>query len=371
MRLSPSDEAFTHQVALPHAMVGSSDPSWRERYWISAQDTTGDAVLTCGFGQYPNQDVQEAFAVFSSSGSQWNLRLSRELRPDREHLRTGPFSIEVVRPFEELHMVLDDNESGLAFDLTWESQLDPILEERHFQYDRARVTYDAIRYVQLGRVQGVLSSPAGEITVHPETWWSERDHSWGTRPLPHQDSAPPLDRPAWSFLMFCPIQFEDFSAHVYLFEDDDGAPVHVSAGLAARRGGTGTWPRVVDVEHDLVWDRSASVLTLASGTLTFVLAGGQRLSFEMTARPGRAHLRGGGYNGWNGWYQGHWKGENSLEHDHWDLTDQSVLYRYASASSDHLIEVVHEDQRGYGVIEYVVRGSHRRYGVSVPPRRPR
>ena len=33
--LTPPDEHFTHQVALPHAMVGSSDPSWRERYWVS------------------------------------------------------------------------------------------------------------------------------------------------------------------------------------------------------------------------------------------------------------------------------------------------------------------------------------------------
>jgi hypothetical protein len=47
-------------------MVGSSDPSWRERYWISIQDTENrDTVLTCGIGQYPNQDVQEAFVVLA------------------------------------------------------------------------------------------------------------------------------------------------------------------------------------------------------------------------------------------------------------------------------------------------------------------
>ena len=33
--LTPPDEHFTHQVSLPHAMVGSSDPSWRERYWVN------------------------------------------------------------------------------------------------------------------------------------------------------------------------------------------------------------------------------------------------------------------------------------------------------------------------------------------------
>jgi hypothetical protein len=54
--LTPPDEYFTHQVAYPHAMVGSSDPAWRERYWISIQDTAGkDTVPTLGLGQYPNQ----------------------------------------------------------------------------------------------------------------------------------------------------------------------------------------------------------------------------------------------------------------------------------------------------------------------------
>lgn len=371
MHLSPSDESFTHQVALPHAMVGSSDPSWRERYWLSAQDTTGDTVLTCGFGQYPNQDVQEAFTVVSTGGAQWNLRLARDLLSDRDHLRTGPFSIEIVRPFEELHLVLDDNESGVAFDLRWRSDLDPILEERHFQYDRARVTYDAIRYVQLGRMEGILSTPAGDLTARPETWWAERDHSWGTRPLPHQDTAPPLDKPAWTFLMFCPLQFGDWSAHVYLFEDDDGGPVHLSAGLAGPRHSGRTWPRVVAVEHDLEWEEDGPILTLRAGELTFVLAGGEKMRFRLSARPGRAYLRGGGYNGWNGWFQGLWKGESSIEHDLWDLTDPSVLYRYASASSDHLVEVTHEGDRGYGIMEYVVRSSYRRYGTSVPARVPR
>ena len=67
--LTPPDEYFTHQVAYPHAVVGTSDPSWRERYWLSMQNTeTKDVVLTCGIGHYPNQNVQEAFAVVSMPG---------------------------------------------------------------------------------------------------------------------------------------------------------------------------------------------------------------------------------------------------------------------------------------------------------------
>jgi hypothetical protein len=73
MQLSGADEYFTHQTALPHTMVATSDPSWRERYWVSFQDTgSGDTVLTLGLGRYPNQDVMEAFVCLSRAGRQTN-----------------------------------------------------------------------------------------------------------------------------------------------------------------------------------------------------------------------------------------------------------------------------------------------------------
>ena len=94
-------------------MVGSSDPSWRERYWISIQDTVArDSVLTLGLGQYPNQDVLEAFAVFAENGVQRNLRLSRDLSAFNGEMTVGPLRIEVVEPFRELHLSLDEIHQG-------------------------------------------------------------------------------------------------------------------------------------------------------------------------------------------------------------------------------------------------------------------
>lgn len=372
MRLSGSDESFTHQVSLPHAMVGSSDPSWRERYWLSVQDTQDhDVVLTCGWGQYPNQDVLEAFAVVSHGGHQHNLRAARELSADRETLRVGPLSVEVTRPLQALRLRLDDNPSGVAFDLQWQATTDPILERPHRQVSRNRVTHDAIRYVQLGRACGQLTTPDASYTLTADRWWGERDHSWGTRPLPAVPGSPPQARPEWRMLMFCPFQFEDFGVHLYLYEDADGRTVHLSAGLAGPAGATGgrEYPDVIAVEHDLRWVADAPAPTLQDGWLALVLADGSRLEFEVTARPGRAHLRGGGYEGWNGWFQGHWKGEDSLEHEVWDLTDESNLYRYAKASSDHLIEVRHRGRTGYGVNQYMVLPGYYRYHDAVASRK--
>jgi hypothetical protein len=372
VRLSASDESFTHQVALPHAMVGSSDPSWRERFWLSMQDTHNkDAVLSCGFGQYPNQDVQEAFVAYSKGGRQHNLRLSRTLSSDPEQLRVGPFSIEVIRPYRELRLVLEDNPSGLSFDLRWLGTMQPILEEPHLEVHRNRVTHDAIRYVQVGRAAGNLSTPDGTQTLQPDAWWGERDHSWGTRPLPRSAGAPPAARPNWRMLFFCPVQFEDFSLHLYLYEDAAGRELHLTAGFSGPLGSASEPPfgRVVAVGHDLRWAGDVAAATLESGTVTLSLEDGTSMDLEITAHPGRACLRGGGYEGWNGWLQGHWKGEDTLEHEVWDLTDTTNFYRYAKAGSDHLIEVRYAGRTGYGVMEYIVLPGYHRYQEATADRR--
>lgn len=373
MLLSAADEYFTHQTALPHAMVATSDPSWRERYWVSFQDTaSGETVLTLGFGRYPNQDVMEAFVCLSHGARQTNLRLSRTLLPDSHEMRVGPISCEIVEPLQQLRFTLGDNDSGLTFDLTFQATFEPILEGKFFQVSRARTTYDAIRYVQHGRASGVIRTPDGlELTVTPERWWAERDHSWGTRPLPRAEGQPPGERPEWRFLLFAPLQLPDFGVHVYLQESEPGKPVHLSAGFAGSLDPGGDDPMIVGVEHDLEWEKGSAAPTLTGGKLSLLLYGGDRIDLTLTARTGRAHLRGGGYEGWNGWKQGHWRGDLTAEHDVWNLDDTEDFYRYAKAGSDHLVEIRYGDQVGYGIIEYMVLPGYGRYQEALPPARPR
>jgi hypothetical protein len=359
-------------VALPHALVGSSDPTWRERYWISMQDIRNkDTVLTLGFGQYPNQDVQEAFVVLAEGGRQHNLRLSRSLSDRPGVLEVGPLSLEIVRPYHELRLLLGENPTGIEFDLTWHGTMHPILEEPHLEIHRNRITHDVIRYVQVGRVSGELSTPSGTRTLETADWWSERDHSWGTRPLPRTAGGPPGARPNWRFLFFFPVQFEDFGLHLYLYEDADGREIHLSAGFSGPLDAPDEQPfaDVVSVEHDLSW-ADAPAPTLSAGTVRLNLEDGTSMDLRITALPGRACLRGGGYEGWNNWYQGHWKGDDSLEHDTWDLQDPENLYRYAKAGSDHLVELDYDGRKGYGVMEYIVLPEYHRYTDATADRRP-
>ncbi|MFN2538769.1 MAG: hypothetical protein ABR549_11590 [Mycobacteriales bacterium] len=370
MRVTGPDEQFTHQVPLPHVMVGSSDPSWRERYWVSFQDTQGgDTVLTLGLGQYPNQDVMEAFAVLSQGGRQHNLRLSRTLLPNAHDMAVGPLRVDVQEPLRSLRFTLDDNDSGVRFDLEWRAQMEAVLEEPFFQVSRARATYDAIRYVQHGRASGSLHVPGlGDVAVTPDRWWAERDHSWGTRPLPRTPGMPPGERPPWRFLLFAPLQLQDFAVHLYLQESAPGRPVYLTATLTGPIGADIPQPDVLSVEHDLVFEPGAATITLREGELRLLLDDGSKLDLQLRALPGRAHLRGGGYEGWNGWFQGQWRGELTSECDVWDLTDAGQLYRYAKAGSDHLVEVTAAGQTGYGIVEYMVLPGYGRYEEALPPR---
>jgi hypothetical protein len=369
MQLSEADEFFTHQTSLPHSMVATSDPSWRERYWISIQDVLGgDSVLSLGLGKYPNVDAMEGFVAFAHAGTQRNLRLSRTLLPNGTATSVGPLRVEVERPMRQLRLVLEPNESGVEFDIGWRARTEPLLEGRFFQVSRGRTTYDAIRYVQHGRATGTLRAPGVEQTLTEDRFWGERDHSWGTRPLPRAPGMPPGERPEWRMLLFAPLQLPDFGVHIYLQESAPGRPVHLSAGLTPGLAGKVSAEPIVAVEHDLTWEAGAPAPTLTGGTIEIRLADGARLEFVLRALPGRAHLRGGGYEGWNGWFQGQWRGEATAEHDVWDLTDTSQIYRYAKAGSDHLVEVTHAGQVGYGVVEYMVLPGYGRYAEAIPVR---
>ncbi len=360
--LTPPDELMGHQVSFPHAVVGSSDPSWRERYWVSFQDVDGgETVLTLGLGKYPNHDVMEGFACVAFDGRQHNVRLSRRLGADSHVLRVGPLSAEVLDPFRHLRFVLDDNDSGIAFEIDWTSAFTPFLEDRHIETSGPRITHDLIRYVQVGRAAGSLRVGSTDLDLAPATWWGERDHSWGVRPLPAAPGAPPSGRPDWRFLLFLPIQFADYGFHLYLFEDGEGHPTHRSCGFMAHDEGPGR-ERLARLTHDLSWEVGAATPTLVGGTVDVELIGGRRLRLDLEARPGRVFLRGGGYGGYEGWYQGHWKGELDLVHEVWDLADVDAQRARGAYSADHLVRVTADGETGHGIAEYMVLPGHHRYG---------
>ncbi|HHX89335.1 MAG TPA: hypothetical protein GX700_06075 [Paracoccus sp.] len=357
MRLTAPDEYFNHQVALPHAVVGNSDPNWRERYWVSVQDITrDDFMLSFGFGKYPNHDTVEAAAMLQAGTTQHNLNISREMGAESDQIAAGPLRAEVLEPLKRLRFTLDArNKAGFAFDLEWTGAGPCLLEEKHFEVNRARVTHDIIRYVQLGRIAGEVTLPDGQrLELTHDTGVGERDHSWGIRPMAAGPGAPPTKSVDWQFLAFMPVQFPAFTMHLYLFESDFGQPTHLSAIVALADG---SQPKVLKVDHDLEWDVTAPAMTLKGGRMAVLLADGRRLDLTLRARAPRVYLSGGGY----GHDHGQYKGAYSEEASTYDLADAAKLRGYAIGSSDHMIELDCDGETGYGVMEYIVRRGHPYY----------
>lgn len=364
--LSPPDEFFNHQYPLPHRIVASSDPGWRERYWISMFDTVEKGtVCSFGFGKYPNRDVMDAFVIVARGGVQQNVRASRQLLPHNDQIAVGPFSARILVPFEELEFRLEDNPSGVRFDLRWSASVAPALEGRHFEVSRARNSHDLVRYVQTGVMRGILVNDGERIEIESHRWWGVRDHSWGIRPMSPLPGDPPLASVAWNFLMFCPIRFPSFSIHIYLFESQPGRPTYLTASLMRPFGAPEQDDAIRTVEHELAWEEGAAIQTLRSGTIRLHLFNGRTMEIALRVCPGRAFLAGGGY----GTFQGKWFGENHLEHDVWDCFDESRLRQYNAHSSDHLVEAECDGETGYGIIEYLIRRGYPKYAEAHPPRR--
>ncbi len=81
--LTRYDEMFCHQTVSTFDRPGTSAREWTERGWLMAHDTNGEFHLATGFGYYPNRNIMDAFCCFTIEGkTQYNVRASRELRPD-------------------------------------------------------------------------------------------------------------------------------------------------------------------------------------------------------------------------------------------------------------------------------------------------
>jgi hypothetical protein len=178
--LSALDETFLHQVALPFELCGPSDHRFFDRTVVTAAAPDGSAAVIMGMGVYKNMNVMDGFAAAQTGHArQLNLRLSRELRPDLRPV-LGPLRMEVIKPFEEIRFILDDNAAGFSFDLTATKFLVPVLEEPHENRSLGRVTQDYLRFNQLMAMNGTLRIEGSEIDA--KNWLVFRDHSWGVRP---------------------------------------------------------------------------------------------------------------------------------------------------------------------------------------------
>lgn len=117
--LSPLDDFMVHQTPDPVRVMWTGDFRAYERYWMVCHDLPGEVFVATGGSFYPNLDRAEAFAIVCHDNQHTAVRAFRRLGVDRTDMSIGPIAPKVVRGLREWRYVLEANEFGVAFDLTF------------------------------------------------------------------------------------------------------------------------------------------------------------------------------------------------------------------------------------------------------------
>lgn len=190
--LSPYDEFPVHQTPYPLSRVANSDPGFDDGYFFGVFSPKHKIFCFQGLRINPNTDIVGGYAAVNRAGIQRTVRFGRTWRQQCS-TAVGPYRIEVVDPYRDIHLTLEENGSGLSFDLHWVGSAPAFTEAHHFATHRGRPVTDQTRYSQAGTAHGWIELDGERIEVTPESWSGSRDHSWG---LYHE--RPPLaPDPRW------------------------------------------------------------------------------------------------------------------------------------------------------------------------------
>jgi hypothetical protein len=378
--LSELDDTLWHQIPSTFDHVGTSDPRFFDRYWFAIYEPQGRTALQFTLGVYNNMNVVDGGFVVVHGERQYNLRVSRSLRP-RFETSVGPMCVEVVRPLEEFLLVVEPAEgSDLAHDhhvhgeLRWRGVLPPEEEKPHFERIRGRVAQEYQRFDQVGVCTGWLDI-AGE-RVELNDWWACRDHSWGVRPSmgipePVTGASVSISKVGslFSFLFF---STDTLAGHLQIAER--GAERTYLTGLVRDRRNLAA-PDVHVVDATLRLEFHEGTRRFRDAVADVVFDDGRRASIRSSGIGSAIAMPGLGYSG--GFDDtlglGAWRGDNHREIDVWDVSDPArvVDERGTTSVPVHRIQPVHVtvtgdgvDGEGTGSHTLIANGNLPQYGLS-------
>ncbi len=374
--ISKFDEFLCHQIVASFDEVYTTDQQWYDRMWLTAHDSSGRILVDVGFGKYINRNVMDAHGgVTVEDATQYTVRASRELWPDIDTVRVGPLSYDVIEPLKRVHAQLEDNDYGISFDIEFDGSMVPWDEEPSHQRLPGVMTVHSRRYYQFGRVSGRVTVEGKTYDVKKESWWSQRDRSWGIRPIgvprpggfwsrkdagEAESGLQPWPHIPGLFFHYLFVQFKDHGLVFTFSEGPDGTPAGARGGLVYRFGDTRFPVPVTDVQHQFEFfpeSRRVKSIQLVVSTAD----GAKR---DISVRPMNTYYaRAGGYlDGFKGWVHGKWRGPYAVDGEKLDLTDDKVRADLSGAVDDTMCEFRCGDEVGYGILEPFVLGELPKYG---------
>jgi len=359
--LTKYDEFLCHQIVSTFDHVETSAREWTERVILHTHDTSGKFHLSNGFGLYTNRNIIDAFGCLAFEGkTQYNVRASRELRPQVDEVKVGPFSYEVIEPLKRVRYSLAENEYGLSYDIQFEGIMPPHEEDPQFFRSRGRMEENIQRYDQVGRASGWIKVEGQTYQLDKDSCLVERDHSWGIRRgggIP-ETGVQPWEAPEGYLYSWGVMQFDKWGAAYHIRETWEGTPLVSSGAVFYPYGSEKEDLKLATLEHDFQFRPDLRKMT--SGRLTFNMVDGSKI--EMSLRPlSFCCLMAGGYFGYKGFVHGQWMGPYFIDGVKVDLTDPKALSE-VSFLDNTMCELRCGNEVGYGVFELVIIGKYPRYG---------
>lgn len=181
--LSPLDDYLIHQTPDPVRVMWTGDPRAYERYWMLCYDPAGEVLVVTGGSMYPNLDRAEAYAIVNRGGQHTTVRSFRRLGVDRADLQVGPIAPVIVRGLREWRYVLEPNDWGISYELTFKDTTrqvfrEPLSDSAHGT-PRGRRNDVTAGFEGFGTVEGWVLVDGERFVLGPGSLGT-RDRHWGT-----------------------------------------------------------------------------------------------------------------------------------------------------------------------------------------------
>jgi len=366
--LNKLDDFPIHQTPEPVAHPATSDPNFYDRTWFNGYREDASQYFGIGLAVYPHRGILDcAFSTVEAGGRQHCFFASGRAPQERTDMTMGPFRLEIDEPLRKARVIIDDNETGIAADLTFSARTSPIQEARQILLVGQRRFMDATRFAQFGRWTGTVCHPDGEFAVDEVNWHGTKDRSWGVRGVGERiQIGAPRDVGSFFFL-WAPLIWDDHVSHAVFFDGARGEAI-VREGLTSALYETAT-DIPAELEHTTTPMATAvhrveyvpGTRLAARCELDLIDLYGNVRTIEMTPKL-RFQMKGLGY-GHPTWRQGAWQGDYAI---HGESFDPATLDLTAPENIhvQQVVSVTDGERHGRGVLEQIVVGPYEPAGFT-------
>ena len=360
--LNRLDDYPVHQTPEPLAVPASSDRNVYDRTWFNGYAADARYYFGLGMAVYPHRGILDcAFSTVRPGERQHCFYASRRAPAERTDMAAGPMRIEVIEPMRRSRVIIDDNDTGIACDLTFSARTAAIEEGRQTLWQGGRRVMDATRFDQFGRWSGVVRTPDGEFRVDETDCIGTKDRSWGVRRVGEPESGGSPAIPGGIMFLWAPIVWDDHISHAIFFDGARGEALvreGLIAPLYAAQGdipGTedGRCVRMATARHRVDYHPGTRLARAAEIDLVDHDGAVRTISLDPLLR---FQMKGLGY-GHPVWGQGMWKGELAVGGESFDVAALDLL----APENLHVQQVVRASdgvRTGIGVLEQVVFGPY-------------